>query len=68
MWISKTTGDQTAEDSDTISQGTHFRKHVLAAKGDVELHNQFEKEVVFYTFCIRAGCFNIGKCVIVLYG
>jgi len=26
---------------------------VVAAKGDVKLHNQFEKEVFFYTFCIQ---------------
>jgi len=43
-------------------------KGVTAAKGDVKLHNQFEKEMLFYTFCIQAVCFKVVKVVIVFYG
>jgi len=63
MWKSKT-GEQTAEDWETISQGTHFRIGVVATKGDVKLRNQFEKKMFFYTFYIQAVCFKFGKGVL----
>jgi len=34
------------------ASGTPIRIGVIAAKGDVKLHNQLEKAVAFYTFCI----------------
>lgn len=46
MW--KTTGEQTAEYWETVSQGTNVRTGVLAAKGGVKLHN-------FYVFCLNKG-------------
>jgi len=60
-WMSKTTGEQTAEDWETITQGTHFSIGVVEAKGDVKLKYQFEKEVFFYAFSVQDVWFKVGK-------
>jgi len=59
IWISKTTDEHTAEDCEPIRQGTHFCIGVFAAKGDVKLHNQIEKEGAFILFAFRLnGCYD----------
>jgi len=45
---------QTEEDCEAISQGTHVRVGITAAKGDVKLDDQKDQEGAFYTFCFQA--------------